>query len=300
MQIFLLRIGDIKMARGRRFFSACGFTLVEMITVLAVIAVLVSLLIPALGFVRESAKVMRQTAQLNNISIALETYNGDADIDYPPSDNMDDDTPAAYFCGAQKLAEAVVGRDGFGFHPDSLYRSDGEDDLDVPVYDQTAGNIAMRKGPYLELEVANAVKLTDLYNSATVAAVGLNGDTFVLADMFGTVQHKVSRKKTGMPILYYRANASNVLHRPAPSDPAPFNNCVYDQSDNNIIMGLGLPWDSAYTHPLSFVDPFYDFIKNPDFSFPERPYRADSFILISAGPDAKYGTADDVCNFERN
>jgi len=31
---------------------------------------------------------------------------------------------------------------------------------------------------------------------------------------------------------------------------------------------------------------------------PSRPHRADTFILISAGQDGQYGTADDICNFE--
>jgi hypothetical protein len=29
-----------------------------------------------------------------------------------------------------------------------------------------------------------------------------------------------------------------------------------------------------------------------------RPFRADTFILISAGWDGEYGTADDICNFD--
>ena len=29
-----------------------------------------------------------------------------------------------------------------------------------------------------------------------------------------------------------------------------------------------------------------------------RPFKADSYILISAGWDGEYGTADDVCNFD--
>ena len=29
-----------------------------------------------------------------------------------------------------------------------------------------------------------------------------------------------------------------------------------------------------------------------------RPVNADKFILISAGYDGEYGTADDICNFE--
>jgi len=34
------------------------------------------------------------------------------------------------------------------------------------------------------------------------------------------------------------------------------------------------------------------------FDIPPRPYRSDSFILLSAGPDGLYGTGDDVFNFD--
>jgi hypothetical protein len=30
------------------------------------------------------------------------------------------------------------------------------------------------------------------------------------------------------------------------------------------------------------------------------PKNRDSYLLISPGPDAKYGTADDVTNFQKN
>ncbi len=30
-----------------------------------------------------------------------------------------------------------------------------------------------------------------------------------------------------------------------------------------------------------------------------RPYRSDSFILLSAGFDGEYGTRDDVYNFQK-
>lgn len=29
-----------------------------------------------------------------------------------------------------------------------------------------------------------------------------------------------------------------------------------------------------------------------------RPYRAETYILISAGEDGLYGTMDDICNFD--
>ncbi|MBL7188273.1 MAG: hypothetical protein ISS70_18265 [Phycisphaerae bacterium] len=38
--------------------------------------------------------------------------------------------------------------------------------------------------------------------------------------------------------------------------------------------------------------------KNHKVTTASRPYRADTFILISAGYDGEYGTPDDICNYE--
>ena len=38
-------------------------------------------------------------------------------------------------------------------------------------------------------------------------------------------------------------------------------------------------------------------IRDPKISSPKRPYNPDTYILISAGPDGYYGTADDIHNF---
>ena len=43
---------------------------------------------------------------------------------------------------------------------------------------------------------------------------------------------------------------------------------------------------------------FYLNTKNEKVTTASRPYRADTFILISAGYDGEYGTPDDICNYE--
>jgi hypothetical protein len=40
-------------------------------------------------------------------------------------------------------------------------------------------------------------------------------------------------------------------------------------------------------------------ILNQQATAGKMPYRADSYILISAGRDGLYGTADDIVNFPR-
>jgi hypothetical protein len=42
---------------------------------------------------------------------------------------------------------------------------------------------------------------------------------------------------------------------------------------------------------------FYNEIRNDRIPGGDRPYREDSYILMSAGFDGLYGTADDVFNF---
>jgi len=115
-----------------------------------------------------------------------------------------------------------------------------------------------------------------------------------------------------MPVLYYKANTTNLFHIPSllPQDLA---RNIYNSLDNQMLIDLGLPWDPFHTHPLATTgglptpdeeptEPrkFYDQTRNPDFdALNGRPYKADSFILMSAGFDGLYGTKDDVFDFEK-
>jgi prepilin-type N-terminal cleavage/methylation domain-containing protein len=305
--------GDVEMKIiAKQFSRRPGFTIVEMLTAIAIIAVLVSLIIPALSMVHKAADKARQRAQFHSIELGLEAFRADFG-DYPESiDNRDKPgggEPDAY-CGAQKLAEAMIGLDGFGFHPMSEFRKDGLADWDrdgsytttVPdesvyhvgrltEFESSEENLIARKGPYLELETANAVKIKDLYD-VTKLFPNLGNNTFVLADMFGLVKHRSTGKKTGTPILYFRANAGRFEH-----DETRINDGVniYEFNDNEVLIDWPTPnWTSHKMTP----EIFYSDTLNPNFPDPPRPYRSESFILLSAGPDGRYGTSDDVYNFD--
>ena len=69
-----------------------------------------------------------------------------------------------------------------------------------------------------------------------------------------------------------------------------------------MLLSLGKPGEqsgsAAAKHKLSDMNWFYDCTKSDKIVNPPRPYKASSYILISAGYDGEYGTADDVYNFD--
>lgn len=271
-----------------------GFTVLELVATIVIIGILLSLLIPALNTVQQVAGKVRQKSQFGSIELALEAYREDMD-DYPESSTTIVTAGTENYCGAQKLAEAVVGLDSFGFHPDTLWDGSGADGTGNPIYkthaaysaltaDEKKANLAERKGPYLELETANAVELGDIYASTGI----LKGSTFVLADTFKNVKHALTGKKTGMPILYFKAN------------PLMAGGYDFNGDENRDICDLGVPFDGTVHEIVKsgmYVSNLYDIFQNPNYTV-YRPYRSESYILMSAGPDGYYGTLDDVFNFD--
>jgi prepilin-type N-terminal cleavage/methylation domain-containing protein len=296
-----------------------GFTLVELLTVLVIIALMMGVLLPALNLVRNTAKKAKQEVQFATIEQAIMAFKGDYG-DYPPSNNLYGD-----YEGAQQLAEALVGWDLMGFDTDSAWRSNGcldaaginwiyppqPLDLTDPVVKK---NLEDRKGPYLELSKANVFRLGNTVNGPGLFnnTGALNPDRYVLCDSFGAKNlilkngTKTETVIAGTPILYYKANTSSKQWGP----PGSVNKRIYFDGDNRALVSLGRMTDGK-PHPLGGItDPF------PSMGFPANfyyylidqkmvpimgqygwPVNADSYVLISAGADGLYGTADDITNF---
>ena len=309
-----------------------GFTIVEMLTVMGIIAILIGLLLPALNQVKDYSRQIQQKAQFHSIDPALEMYKNEFGT-YPESnDNKDlydntknnafDPTP---YGGANKLAEAMVGLDLLGFHPKSGFTADGKNNIDgsgrfpvydpingitttaVPPYTETAAqNIACRK-KYIDLESANAFQMQDIYTN--YATPGFLKSSFVLCDIYA--RKRVSGKKTGMPILYFKARTNYQFQDY--DDTNVIKDDIYYLYDNVNLLSLNSPEDATVKHPLwdatTDLKDFEDMILNKQVQNAtqalgsggvKRPYRADSYILISAGKDGLYGTADDIFNFEKS
>jgi prepilin-type N-terminal cleavage/methylation domain-containing protein len=321
-----------------------GFTIIELLTVMGIIAILIGLLVPALNLVKDFSKQIQQKAQFHSIDVALEMFKNDFGTYPESSDNVDVYTgisrhPVIY-CGANKLAEALVGLDYLGFHPNSDLRATGHNTVILKdntsadrqvyhAYDDTQAdwqtaeeNLKARKGPFIEFENANAYRMDEVYTNAALGTVGFANAyslpagmqyPLVLCDVFAKKRLGTGGKKTGMPVLYYRARTmySEQRYNSAATATLPGNilDDIYYYPDNENLLALGTPEDSVVLHPLrneggsagltNDVVDFENMILNKQVTTIKRPYRAGSFILISAGKDGLYGTADDIFNFTK-
>ena len=305
-----------------------GFTLPEILTVMVIIAIMVSILMPALSKVKRLAKDVKQKAQIVSIEMGVTIYKNDFG-EYPPShgSNAPADSYSFSYCGAQTLAEAMFGQDLLGFHEESTYVNEGKDNTLANTYNPPRyyvfpgmttndrdASLSKRKEPYLDRTNISVFTPQDIFDTDTYSPGMLVSDRYVICDVFTAVNKEINGKtyKIGTPVLYFRANPSALntqLIAPADGDPVRLAENIYNLRDNYFLLFLGKITDGK-EHPLFPKDTdmtkarsgerFYGFIGDPMIPNLNRPVRPESFLLISAGNDGLYGTKDDICNFDPN
>jgi len=292
----------------RTRYKKTAFTIIELLTVMSIIIILISLLLPALNAVKRFSRVVLQKNQFRNIGAGLQVYESDFD-EHPDSSELDADGKA--YCGAMKLGEVMAGQDGLGFHLDSRLTIDGKgaDGTDLypaglssPYDAAETENLRSRK-EYLERKYIQLCSLVDLYE-APGGTFSEPNDVALLCDVFRSVRSQTTGRKMGMPVLYYRTDTSKMSHDI--TNPGNPDN-IYNYKDNHTFLGMGLPWEPATKPPLykRGSDPegqvFYEDTLDKGLqeeSGVQRPCNKDSYILISAGWDGIYGTKDDIYNFK--
>lgn len=312
-----------------------AFTLIELLTVMAIIVLLIGILTPALSGARNRAKKTAVRAQINAMEVGLEAFNSDED-EFPPSNAVlyandttnpdpemaawevgDTTTPLQ---GAQILVDAMVGRDFLGYDPRAPQVGPGGGS--GSTYNRwDPGND--RREPYIPVD---GVDVTSL-NEPPEDAAGVLTVTGIEPTIDGLVVH-VFRDKFGWPILYYRAAPAANQNTPIIQTQTGLNvgDGVYDGQDNAMFTSYGSPVPAG-TNPHKIFDAnqplldpgptgfmtaelpnkFAEFIRsfrsttydttNPTLIVQPRPVRADRFILLSAGKDGIFGNLDDVANF---
>jgi prepilin-type N-terminal cleavage/methylation domain-containing protein len=307
-----------------RHYEPKGFSLLELLVVMSIIALLVGLLTPGIKALNRHAKSLKQKSIFHGYETGLELFRKDFE-DYPPSDlEANAFGGGQTVSGAQHLAEALMGRDLEGFDPKSKWCNPAEG---AGVYG--AASMNRRKPPYTVVKSDGIYALAEVYD---VAGGGNIGNIFspaaatgnrapVMTDIFGRKRITLingERVSMGTPVLYFRADAATKRFMGA-EPMASHRQWIYDYEDNRAVIELGAVQDQTVRHKfdqgqttlvngqnLDGMAWFYEKIRNPQFRMlnaggsvqSDKPYNVDTFILMSAGWDGVFGTKDDVTNFD--
>ena len=334
-----------------------AFTLVELLTVVAIIALLIGILVPALSRARTQAKIGATRAILKAMGDGLDLFRNENPEEcrsgegYPSSAWSDDPTEEdeQNICGAQWLVRYLMGKTLDGYIPrrnvPRAIRDQGPVNWEQEHWYEDFS--ITRVGPYLPQDRVEIKRPIELLGFDAMTSQGQ-----IYTDENAAMHQPLFIDVFDYPILYYAANSA--MYRRSKTS-ASLAGCVestaagsddiigiYTHADNGLITGLqnsgsnpNMPtWPISLTvasangglqefgtwssggwpiEPKDFLDPdnrftfpnyilnktVYENTKKADDGTDATvtPYRPDSFLLISPGPDGVYGNEDDVNNF---
>lgn len=329
-----------------------GFTLIELMVAVAIIAVLVGILIPSLSAVTTNAKRVATTALFTGLDQGLESYRAEDALGgtYPPSQTDAPNAPTTIkdplsgnpaelilaITGANLLVYGLVGADRLGTPGFSDLDGDGQwwndqgaDDsgsvdgayfLNVDTLEPTSPRYPGGGGAYVGDTARESIRTyRQLFDDGVMVTFNAPFPSIEKQPLFTDAW--------GRPVLYYRANRAA---RYMVTNPGVTNG-IYDSRDNTTITGstamggfAGVDFgpgliDDPYFHKIAVtqfpeIDPsvhnvatssnfdntFERFILDKSVTVRNTPVNRDSYLLISAGADAIYGTTDDITNWTRD
>lgn len=227
-----------------------GFTLVELLVVMGIIAILVSLLLPAITGVMVSVRGAATANVIKNLGFALETFRNDWGV-YPPSDNTHPDkligvsteagTDAAF--GYYNLFFALTGPEQRGWGASAQEPNQNKGPF--------GGTCTEVKPPYFLPEKAS--------DRAWLDATG-GTSHWGYVDAF----------KPGRPIFYFR-------YEPGDTNP-------YDANDNRPHTGFDVNAQWSFASQIHF-----EWLVKPTDPSGTRRWVREDYLLISCGADRYWG-----------
>ncbi len=291
--------------------AARGFTLVELLVVISIIALLLGLLLPAILWAQKDAYITATEADMHALSIGLDQYHADFNM-YPNSSIVDGSTGAyggaiPQGAGYEVMAEALL-----GFLPGNLdgYPPSGQVGNIFSTSPQTTLNqtqgftMAPYKkvyGPYMSVTATNIFMIPG--TSASLPS------QYYFTDAFG--QAATSNAQL-LPILYFSANTNPAgtiasgntnptifgdyyIPGSGSSTTNPNAPGIFNAGDDNNPPG---PIPGAVPQSLAPAPGFLNLIGNTSqdnlVDAGETIMGSDGYLLVSAGPDGAYFTADDI------
>ena len=291
-----------------------GFTLIELLVVIGIIVLLVSILLPVVSQVRLRAYVANTTAEMQRIQSACQLYyntfhaypgpvaEANLAIAMPPSTTPTGNsgiTGAPIVTSSENLVLGLFGfltpaPAGSGAGPTLNLMPQTHDPVSLnPLHPGIAGHFM----DYIpeELSLGAPLQVTPPMGSSWGQYVmDANGGPSTPTQAHdGLAPEFLDKIPDPMPILYVRARAG------APgieSTSAPFQQYNHFQLAMYGFTAVN-PMDFSTPNPVPagvVVDPpnWTWYFQNPALS--GLPRGKDTFILISAGPDRRYGTQDDI------